>query len=85
MTVTHAARAPDATNTLSVTPRASAADPSQTAVADPAGSFLSRKTTWIGGMFLLGAAFGFGWALRRLRATPHASLITRSLDHKKEP
>ena len=85
MTVPHAAQAPDPTNASSASPREPATDPAQTAVADPAGSFLSRKTTWIGGMFLLGAAFGFGWALRRSRATPHASLITRSLDHKKEP
>jgi len=53
-------------------------------VATPAESFLSQKTTWIAGVLLLGAAFGFGWlALRRSRAEPHASLITRSLDREK--
>jgi len=65
-------------------PRPSPIAPAQTAVVTPARNFLSQKTTWVAGVLLLGVAFGFGWlALRRSRAAPHASLITRSLDREK--
>ena len=64
---------------------ASPAVPVQAAVATPAEGFLSQKTTWVAAFLLLTAAFGFGWlALRRSRATAHASLITRSLDRGKK-
>jgi len=64
---------------------ASPAPPVQAAAATPAEGFLSQKTTWIAAFLLLAAAFGFGWlALRRARATAHASLITRSLDRGKK-
>lgn len=65
-------------------PRPLPITPAQTAVVAPAKNFLSQKTTWVAGVLLLGVALGFGWlALRRSRATPHASLITRSLDREK--
>ena len=86
MTVTNAASAPGATSSTSLGSREPATARAQTAVTDPAASFLSQKTTWIAGLLLLGAAFGFSWmALRRSRATPHASLITRSLDRQSKP
>ena len=67
-------------------PRASPAAPAQAAVAAPAESFLSHKTNWVAGVLLAAVVAGFGWlALRRYRATPHASLITRSLDREKRP
>jgi hypothetical protein len=54
----------------------------EAAVTAPAGSILGQKTALLAGILLATAALGFGWlALRRSRAPPHGSLITRSLDH----
>jgi len=67
-------------------PQASPAPAVQTAAATPAESFVNQKTTWVAGVLLAVAACGFGWlALRRSRATAHASLITRSLNRGKKP
>jgi hypothetical protein len=58
----------------------------QTAVVAPAGSPFGRKNIWIAGVVLAGVMLGFALLLlRRSRATPHASLITRSLDREKKP
>jgi hypothetical protein len=54
-------------------------------VATPGESFLGQKSVWVTSLVLLAAVLGFGWlALRRSRATPHASLITRSLERQKK-
>ena len=74
-----------------VPPRESATVPSvtlspsaETAAAVPPGTFLSHKSVWSVGLVLAGVAIGFGLlTLSRSRATPHASLITRSLDREK--
>jgi hypothetical protein len=47
---------------------------------------LGHTHIWIAGVVLAGVMFGFALLLlRRSRATPHASLITRSLDREKRP
>ena len=74
-----------------VPPREAATVPSvtfspsaETAAAVPPGTFLSHKSVWSVGLVLAGVAIGFGLlTLSRSRATPHASLITRSLDREK--
>jgi len=69
---------------VSAAPSASLPANAQAAAAVPPGTFISHKTAWLAGLVLAAAAFGFGLlALRRSRATPHASLITRSLDREK--
>ncbi|HVM46988.1 MAG TPA: hypothetical protein VMU04_03125 [Candidatus Acidoferrum sp.] len=90
------AAAPVATNTsastASAAPRAAppasapqTVPPAQAATATPSQAFLTQTSTWVAGACLLATAGGFGWlAWRRARATPHASLITRSLDHGKK-
>jgi len=84
-TVTKAAPAMPAIVSNPPAPRPLPITPAQTAVVAPARNFLSQTTTWVVGVLLLGVAFGFGWlALRRSRAAPHASLITRSLDREKK-
>ena len=73
-----------------VPPREAATVPSvtlspsaETAAAVPPGTFLSHKSVWSVGLVLAGVAIGFGLlTLSRSRATPHASLITRSLDRE---
>ena len=74
-----------------VPPREAATVPSvtlspsaETAAAVSPGTFLSHKSVWSVGLVLAGVAIGFGLlTLSRSRATPHASLITRSLDREK--
>jgi len=59
--------------------------PVQTAVTVPPKALFSRKGIWIAGLVLLGIAVGFVvLSKRRSRTTPHASLITYSLDHDKK-
>jgi hypothetical protein len=54
-------------------------------VTVPPKALFSRKGIWIAGLVLLGIAVGFVvLSKRRSRTTPHASLITYSLDHDKK-
>jgi hypothetical protein len=56
---------------------------SQTAVAVPTETLLGQRAAWFAGILLAGAAAGLGFfAVRRSRAAPRGSLITRSLDRK---
>jgi hypothetical protein len=58
----------------------------QTATAVPAGPLASHRTIWIAGLVLAVVATGFAFLLlRRSRAAPQVSLITRSLERKNKP
>jgi hypothetical protein len=85
-----APKPPDAQSTLSPSTQASSTTPAapapKTVAAMPSGSFFSGKLIWIAGLILLGGAMGVVvLLLRRPRAAPPVSLITRSLEREKDP
>jgi hypothetical protein len=52
----------------------------------PSESFFSGKIIWIAGLILVAGAMGVVvLLLRRPRAAPPVSLITRSLEREKDP
>ena len=60
--------------------------PAQTATAVPDGPLASHRTIWIAGLVMAVVAGGFTiLLLRRSRAAPRVSLITRSLERKNKP
>jgi hypothetical protein len=85
-TATNAGSLPAVPSSAVPAPSASPPAAVQTAVVAPAGSPLSHKNIWLAGVVLAGVMLGFALLLlRRSRAMPHASLITRSLDREKKP
>ena len=67
-------------------PSATASPPAQTAAAVPAETLAGHKSIWIAALAFAGIAAGFAvLLLRRSRATPQASLITRSFERKNRP
>jgi len=71
------------TQSSSTTPAAPAP---KTVAAMPPGSFFSGKIIWIAGLILVAGAMGVVvLLLRRPRAAPPVSLITRSLEREKKP
>ena len=60
--------------------------PAQTATAVPADTLAGHRSIWIAALVLAGVVAGFAvLLLRRSRATPQASLITRSFERKNKP
>ena len=60
--------------------------PAQTVAAVPAETLAGHKSIWIAALVFAGIAAGFAvLLLRRSRATPQASLITRSFERKNRP
>jgi hypothetical protein len=85
-TATNAGSVPAVPSSAVPTPSVPPPAAVQTAMAAPASSPMGHKNIWIAGVVLAGVMFGFALLLlRRSRATPHASLITRSLDREKKP
>jgi hypothetical protein len=78
---------PPATQQVSASalrPRPSA--PALTATAVPAETLAGHKSIWIAALVFAGIVAGFAvLLLRRSRATPQASLITRSFERKNRP
>ena len=74
---------PPSTQLSSTTPAAPAP---KTVAAMPSESFFSGKIIWIAGLILVAGAMGVVvLLLRRPRAAPPVSLITRSLEREKDP
>ena len=60
--------------------------PGQTATAVPAEAVAGHRNIWIAGLVLFGVVVSFTFLLlRRSRAAPGASLITRSIEREKKP
>ena len=79
---------PAAAATSSLAPRPSSLPTPavQNAMAVPAGTFVSHLNIWIAGLVLaVVAAICSLLLMRRSRATPQGSLITRSFEHEKKP
>jgi hypothetical protein len=79
---------PAAAATSSLAPRPSSlpTPPVQNATAVPAGTLVSHLNIWIAGLVLaVVAAICSLLLMRRSRAMPHGSLITRSFEHEKKP
>src|ERR1035441_9640159 len=68
-------------STPAPSPSAIASPPAQTVAAVPAETVAGHKSIWIAALVFAGIAAGFAvLLLRRSRATPQASLITRSFE-----
>jgi hypothetical protein len=73
-------------SSLAPPPSAVPTPPAQTATAVPAEALARHKSIWIAGLLLAGVATCFAvLLLRRSRAAPQASLITRSFERKNRP
>jgi len=78
--------APSHPSSLEPPPPSRPAPSAQNATAVPAESLLRRGNIWIAALLMAIVALGFGFLLmRRSRAAPQASLITRSFERDKKP
>ena len=78
--------APPATSSLAPRPSSLPTPPVQNATAVPAGTITSHQTIWIAGLvFAIVAAASALVLIRRSRAAPQGSLITRSFEREKKP
>jgi len=67
-------------------PSSKPAPPGQTATAVPAEALARHRNVWIAGLILIGVVGAFTLLLlRRARAAPRVSLITRSFERKNKP
>ena len=83
---TTAQTAPSTPSPLAARPSSGSTLPVQNATAVPAGTLTSHQNIWIAGFVLaVVAAVSALLLIRRARATPQGSLITRSFEREKKP
>jgi len=71
---------------LALRPSSLPVPPAQVATAVPAETLVRNRSIWIAGLVLAGVAISFAvLLLRRSRAEPKISLITRSFEREKKP